>query len=68
MGGWRCILGEETFFLGGWGWLEVYFGRMGVGGHFSWVDGVGRGKFWVDGSECWWSLVLVLSFLKFLVT
>ena len=39
MGGWRCILGGwgvgEHFLCvsgGGWGWVEVYFGWVGVGG------------------------------------
>ena len=44
VGGWRHILGERTCFLGGLGWVEVQFGRMGVGGHFPWVDG------WVEVS------------------
>ena len=29
--------------------LEVYFGWMGVGGHFLWVVGLGGGIFWVGG-------------------
>ena len=43
---------EWTFLIGMWVWLEVYFGRVGLGGHFLSVGGdkwgVGGGIFWVD--------------------
>ena len=32
---------EWTFFIGGWGWAEVYFGWIGVGGGLFWVSGGG---------------------------
>ena len=32
--------------MGEWGWVEVYFGWVGVGGHFLWV---GRNEWgWVE--------------------
>ena len=33
---------EWRFFMGGWGWVEVYFGLVGVGGYFLWVVGGGK--------------------------
>ena len=30
-----------TFFMGGLGWVEVYFGRVRMGELFLWVDGGG---------------------------
>ena len=48
-----------TFFMGGWEWVEVYFGWVGLCGHFmsgwGWVEvyfgwvGMGGGIFWVGG-------------------
>ena len=38
-----------TFFMGGWGQVEVYFGWVGVGEHFYGQAGVGGGLFLVDG-------------------
>ena len=39
---WRYLLGEcggWTFFIGVWGWLKMYFGWLGLGGHFLLVTG-----------------------------
>ena len=38
----------DIFYGSGWEWVEIYFGWVGVGGHFyGWV-GIGRGIFWVS--------------------
>ena len=43
------------FFIGRWGWLEVYFGWVGLGGNLllmdgdGWVEWMGSGIFWMDG-------------------
>ena len=43
------------FFIGRWGWLEVYFRWIGLGGHLllmdgdGWVKGMDSGIFWMDG-------------------
>ena len=42
-GGWKFLMGR-------WRWLEVYFGWVGVAGHFLWV-GEGRWTFFMGG---WW--------------
>lgn len=46
-----------TFFMDLQGWMEVYSGWFGVGGHFLWVDGC-EWMFILDGGGEW-SLVLV---------
>ena len=42
-------------FMREWSLVKVYFGMVGVGGHFhGWLGmvGVGGGIFWVGGGEC----------------
>lgn len=60
MGGDEC-----TFFMGGWGvgWVDVYFGWLGVGGHFSWVGGVGGDGWGRVGMFTGFSITYNLSFL-----
>ena len=31
--------GEWRYILGGWGWVDIFYGWVGVGGHFLWVSG-----------------------------
>ena len=38
--------------MGGWGWVKVYFGLVGVGGHFLWVR-VGVGECFILGRWGW---------------
>ena len=43
-GRWRYILGGwwwEDIFMDRWGWVEVYFGWVGVDEYFVWVSGGG---------------------------
>ena len=39
---WVSVVGW-TFFIGGRGWLEVYFGWVGLAGHFYCWAGMGEG-------------------------
>ena len=41
--------GGWTFFIDGWGWLEVYFEWVGLGGHLLLVSTDGCGCEGVDG-------------------
>ena len=47
-----------TFFIGGWRWLEVYFGWAGLDGQFLWVGGVFLGGWgWMDIFAAGWGWV-----------
>ena len=50
--------GGWTFFMGGWGCVELHFGWMGVCGQFLWVSRCGSryivgDRWWVDNLFGW---------------
>ena len=51
--------GEQTFFMGKWGWVDIFYELVGVGGGGRRYILGGQG--WMGVSQCeWtWSLVLV---------
>ena len=48
--------GRLRYILGGWGWMNIFYGWVGEGGGIFWEDGGGRTFLWVGGGG--WRYIL----------